>query len=208
MLEIKELTKKYDTVTAVDAVSFRIADLESVSIRGESGCGKSTLLALLAGLLTPDRGEILRDGKPLPGDPHRREIAQVFQDGLLWNHMTVEENILFGSPLKDSKERHRRVQELAERYGIGDLLGRYPDKISGGQARRAALARAFACEKKLILLDEPFSNLDKESRRKAMEATLALSKGKCAILLVTHSKEEAEAICTRHLRMEDGKLYE
>ncbi len=208
MLEIRNLTKKYGDHLAVDHVSFQIGNLERVSIRGESGCGKSTLLAMIAGLLPPDDGIITRDGKPLAEEPHLRGISQVFQEAHLWNHMTLEENILFGSAKKDREERQKLVYSLSEAFGISDLLKRYPDQVSGGQARRASLARAIACERSLILLDEPFSNLDKESRRIAMSKTKELLWGKCAILLVTHSEEEATTLCDRNLYMEDGKLYE
>ncbi len=206
MLEVKHLTKRYEDLDAVSDLSFSLKELERVSIQGESGCGKTTLLKMIAGLVLPDEGEILMDGKPLSDKPYLRQISMVFQDSLLWDHMTVEENILFGSPYKEKEKRRDQVAHLSEILGIGELLKRYPHQISGGQARRAAIARAIACEKKLLLLDEPFSNLDKEGRFRILEGVGKLCKGKCALLFVTHSRQEAEMLCDRHLFMEEGKF--
>lgn len=206
MLEIRHITKNYEEVCAVDDISFAVKDLERISIQGESGCGKSTLLGILAGLIMPDTGEVWMDGQKLPTEPHLRQMAMVFQDSTLWNHMTIQENILFGSPQKNRGKRRKMAEELADVFGIGGLLGRYPWQISGGQAKRAAIARAIACERKILLLDEPFSNLDKEGRFRTIEAVRELCAGKCAVLLVTHSAKEAEMLCERHLFMEEGKL--
>nr|MCR5033478.1 ATP-binding cassette domain-containing protein [Lachnospiraceae bacterium] len=164
MLEVKHLTKRYEQRDVVSDVSFFLGDAERVSIQGESGCGKTTLLQMLAGLILPDEGEILLNGEELPEEPYLRQVSMVFQDSLLWEHMTVEENILFGSPRKGKEERREQARTLSRALGIEELLHRYPHQVSGGQARRIALARAIACEKKILLLDEPFSNLDREGR--------------------------------------------
>lgn len=206
MLEVKHLTKQYEDRNAVSDLSFSLTDLERVSVQGESGCGKTTLLKMIAGLVMPDEGEILMDGKTLSEDPHLRQVSMVFQDSLLWDHMTIEENILFGSPYKEKGKRKEQAAYLADILEIGELLQRYPYQVSGGQARRAAIARAIACEKRLLLLDEPFSNLDKEARFRILEKVKKLCEGHSAILFVTHSRQEAEMLCERHLRMEEGKL--
>ncbi|MCR5032705.1 MAG: ATP-binding cassette domain-containing protein [Lachnospiraceae bacterium] len=206
MLEVKHLTKRYEQRDVVSDVSLILKERERVSIQGESGCGKTTLLQMLAGLILPDEGEILLEGEKLPEEPYQRQIAMVFQDSLLWEHMTVEENILFGSPRKGKEERKQQACTLSRALDIEELLHRYPSQISGGQARRVAIARAIACEKKILLLDEPFSNLDKEGRVRTLEAVWELTKGKCALLFVTHSRQEAETLCTRHLYMEEGIL--
>ena len=208
MLELINVTKKYNGICAVDQVSFTVKDLERVSIQGESGCGKSTLLGMIAGLIREDAGEIRMDGAKMPEEPHRRKVSMVFQDSTLWNHMTVQDNILFGSPVTDGKKRSEQAGRLAEAFGIADLLKRYPHQISGGQARRVAIARAIACEKELLLLDEPFSNLDREGRMRTLETVKELCAGKCAVLLVTHSPQEAQLFCERHLFMEEGKMRE
>ena len=206
MLEIKNLTKNYPGVCAVNDLSLVVNDLERVSVQGESGCGKSTLLGIIAGLIREDSGEILMNGEKMPGRPHLRKVSMVFQDSILWNHMTVKENILFGSPMKERKQRDIQAESLAEAFGIEDLLKRYPYQISGGQARRTAIARALACDRELLLLDEPFSNLDKDGRIRTIQIVKQLCERKCAVLLVTHSAQEAELLCDRHLFMEEGKL--
>ncbi len=206
MLELKHITKEYPEVTAVRDVSLTIGDTERVAIRGESGCGKSTLLGIIAGLILPDAGEVLRDGRKLSPEPHLRGVSMVFQNSTLWNHMTVRENILFGSPFRQKEEREEQVRSLAEELELTELLNRYPGQISGGQARRAAIARALACRRELLLLDEPFTNLDKEGKGRVLESVRRLCAGTCAVLLVTHKAQEAEALCERQLTMEEGEL--
>ncbi len=206
MIEIKGIVKEYDGIRVVDNVSFRIGEKEKISICGESGCGKTTLLNIIAGLTAADEGSILKDGSPLPIKPQERGISMVFQDSTLWNNMTVRENILFGSPYKDKKAREEQVFKLAEAFGIKELLDRYPYKISGGQARRVSIARALACERELLLLDEPFSNLDKEWKERTMMKTKELCGENCAVILVTHSDNEADFFCDTHLHMTEGRI--
>ena len=208
MLEIRDLCKNYPETCALDHVSFTLHDKECISIQGESGCGKTTLLNVIAGLTEPDSGEILLNGSKMPAEPHKRNVSMVFQDAVLFDHLSVRENILFGSPLKDRKERDCEALRLAEAFGISELLDRYPSQISGGQMRRAAIARAIACKKEILLLDEPFSNLDKDIRFKTLEKVRELCLGKCSIILVTHSEKEAELLSDRHLVMSEGHLYE
>lgn len=206
MLEVRGITKEYDSLRVLDNVSFILSEGEKLSIRGESGCGKTTLLMIIAGLTEASRGEILSDRAPMDELPHLRGVSMVFQESTLWNNMTVLENIIFGSPLKNSRERKEKAQHLAESFGIEELLSRYPYEISGGQARRASIVRALLAERKILLLDEPFSNLDKEWKEKTMERLKGLCAGKCSVLLVTHSEDEAEYFCDRHLFMEEGRV--
>ncbi len=206
MFDINGVTKEYPNVRALDNVSLHIDDREMISIRGESGCGKSTLLHVIAGLIAPDSGTITRNNEPLSDIPHRRGAAMVFQDSLLFGNMTVRENILFGCPHKDRARREESVRALAEAYGISGLLARYPHQISGGQARRAALARALACERELLLLDEPFTNLDRDLKENIIKCTRQFCEGRCAVLLVTHNEAEALHFCDRHLQMEEGRI--
>ena len=206
MIEINGIIKEYDGLRVVDNVTFCIGEKERISICGESGCGKSTLLNIIAGLTAADEGTILKDGRPLPERPQERGISMVFQDSTLWNNMTVRENILFGSPYKDKKARKEQVLKLAEAFGIEELLDRYPYKISGGQARRVAIARALACERELLLLDEPFSNLDKEWKERTIMKTKELCGENCAVILVTHSESEADLFCDTHLHMAEGRI--
>lgn len=206
MYEINKITKVYPGVRALDNVSLRIDEHEMISIRGESGCGKSTLLHVIAGLVRPDSGTVTKNGRALPDAPHKRGTAMAFQDSLLFPNMTVRENILFGCPHKEKELREMCLCRLSDAYGISGLLSRYPHQISGGQARRAALARALACERELLLLDEPFTNLDKELKEDVIRCTRRLCEGKCAVLLVTHSETEALMFCDRHLSMEEGRI--
>ena len=206
MFEINGVTKDYPSVRALDNVFLSIDDKEPVSIRGESGCGKSTLLHVIAGLVKPDSGTVTKNNEALPDAPHKRGIAMVFQESLLFPNMTVRENILFGCPHKEKEQREKCVRELAEAYGIAEVLTRYPHQISGGQARRAALARALACERELLLLDEPFTNLDKDLKENIIKSTWEFCEGRCAVLLVTHNEAEALAFCDRHLYMEEGRI--
>ncbi|MBR4718768.1 MAG: ATP-binding cassette domain-containing protein [Lachnospiraceae bacterium] len=206
MYDIIGLTKEYPSVKALDNVSLSINDKELISIRGESGCGKSTLLNVIAGLIAADSGTVMRNNEPLPYDLHKRGIAMVFQDSLLFNNMTVRDNILFGCPHKDKERREKTVRELSGAYGLDELLARYPYQISGGQARRVAIARALACERELLLLDEPFTNLDKDLKENTIKVTKGLCRDRCTVLLVTHSEAEAQDFCDRHLYMEEGRI--
>ena len=208
MLEVKNIKKEYRGFTALDDVSLCLGEKERVSIRGESGCGKSTLLMIIAGLTEADSGQILKNGKELPLVPHKRGMSMVFQDATLWNHMTVKENILFASPFNEKKVRDIQAEELSEAFGIENLLSRYPTQISGGQAKRAAIARALAAGREILLLDEPFSNLDKVWREKTVLKTKELTEGRCSVILVTHSSEEADLFCNTHYHMEEGKFVE
>ncbi len=206
MWEIRELSKSYGSVQAVRQVSFRIQEGQTVAVLGESGCGKSTLLGLIAGLLKPDQGSVVRDGKPLPARIYQRDIAMVFQEAALWNHMSVKENLLFGCPKKGKQERNRLAEEIAGELGIGELLERRPDEISGGQAKRAAAARAILSQRSLLLLDEPFTNLDPEMKSRTIQTVKKHCGEHCAILLVTHDIAEAEEFGARILRMKNGEL--
>ena len=206
MLEVRNLTKRFDRVTAVQDASLSLREHASAAILGKSGGGKSTFLRLLAGLLPSDSGSILRDGRALPHTPHLRGMAMTFQEPALWNHMTVRENILFGCPAKGRAERETLVEDLAADFGIVDLLGRRPYEISGGQAKRVALARSIACNRDILLLDEPFSNLDAAVKAQAMETVLRRCKGNCTLLLVTHDPVEAEFLCDECYHMEEGVL--
>ena len=168
-----------------------------LGIVGINGAGKSTLLKAITGIMIHTKGKVKCHGKIAA----LLELASGFD-----NDMTVRENILFGSPYKDRERRDKCVNELSAAYGIEDLLDRYPHRISGGQARRVAIARALACERELLLLDEPFTNLDKDLKDRVIKKTMELCKGRCAVLLVTHNEAEANEFCDRHLFMEEGRI--
>jgi len=205
-LELLGVSKTYGDVIAVDKVSLCIEEGERAAVLGSSGSGKSTLLHLIAGLLETDTGRVLFRGKDLDKRPFMRDVAMVFQEPALWNHMTIEKNIAFGCPVRGRRERSRYVGELAQKLGIAHLLKRYPGEISGGQARRAAIARALACQRKILLLDEAFINLDEETKKQTMDVVRLYCENASAVLWVTHDEEEAQSFCSTIYRMEKGKL--
>lgn len=172
-----------------------------MGIAGPSGQGKSTLLRLIAGLERPGFGQITIDGKIMTGNgtwvaPEDRRVGMVFQDYGLFPHMTVAQNIAYGLYRLPRRERHKQTRAMLELVHMPELAGRYPAQLSGGQQQRVALARALAPEPKLLLLDEPFSNLDTELKgaiRSELCAILAQTHTTC--ILVSHDMADLEAVC-------------
>ncbi|MGV7092170.1 ATP-binding cassette domain-containing protein [Siccibacter turicensis] len=199
----------FGTQTVLNQIDLRIPAGTVVALLGPSGCGKSTLLRLLAGLTRPASGTITF-GKRLVADagwampPEQRDIGMVFQDYALWPHMTVEQNVAF--PLKMRRvpraERDARVARALDRVGLSAFAGRKPAGLSGGQQQRVALARAIVAEPRVLLFDEPLSNLDSELRDALCRdmATLLRQLGITAVY-VTHDRREAEILadCIVHL---------
>lgn len=192
----------------LQAVDLALRPGELVGLLGPSGCGKTTLLRLIAGFERPDSGEILIDGRPVaqPGrllPPERRGVGMVFQDYALFPHLDAWANTCFG--LRAGADRSR-ASWLLELLGLGGLERRFPHELSGGQRQRLALARALAPEPAVVLLDEPFSNLDVEVRlRLRSELPEVLSRCGTSALLVTHDPEEALAVCDRVAVMDHGE---
>jgi len=213
LLEVKNLVKSFERGNpVVNDVSFQVAENEIFALLGPSGCGKTTTLRLIAGFEYPDKGTVSLDGKSLtePGlqvAPQLRGIGFVFQDYALFPHMTALQNVAFG--LRDLP-RHKRdvfAEEVLCRTGMGDFKDRNPSELSGGQQQRVALARAIAPKPKLILLDEPFSNLDamlRDSTRKEVRAIL--KKAGMSAVLVTHDQEEALSFADRIAVMNNGRI--
>ena len=202
-LEIRGLRKRYGSLPVLEGVDLTLPAGASLAILGPTGCGKSTLLRCLAGLEEPDGGTVRlgdrwlwREGLGLP--PAERGLSMVFQQPLLWPHLTVAENVAFAvSHLPAAEASHRAAWALAL-LEVAPLGRRHPAELSGGQARRVALARALAPQAPLLLLDEPLVNLDPDSRRAAQEALReALRQAPASLLLVTHDRGEAEALCDR-----------
>ncbi|MEK3881947.1 ABC transporter ATP-binding protein [Paenibacillus sp. PL2-23] len=185
---------------------------ETIGLLGGSGSGKSTLLRLIAGFENPKSGEIAINGRTMAGgyqfvQPERRNVGMVFQDYALFPHMTVAQNISFGLHGKSRHERASRVTEMLELVKLAGYGNRYPHELSGGQQQRVAFARALAPKPQLLLMDEPFSNLDAElkgSIRLELRALL-LSAGMTSIL-VTHDIEDAEVVCDRIVCMPELSL--
>lgn len=170
---IKDLSFKYKNAKDYQIKNFnlKIEKGEIVALLGPSGSGKSTILRLISGLEVPSMGEIIVENRTLYNkdifiEPEKRGIGMVFQDYALFPHMTVEKNVLFGVGNVDKKEKQRILDEVLELVDMKDFKKRYPHELSGGQQQRIAIARALAPKPSLILLDEPFSNLDANLRKK------------------------------------------
>jgi len=212
MIAVNQVTKYYGKTKALDSVSFELKHPESVVILGPSGSGKTTLLRLIAGLEIPDEGEIYIDGslvskKGWASVPHQREIGFVFQKSALWPHLTVAQNILFGLGNLPRKQRQQRLNKLLKRMHLSELRNRYPDEISGGEARLTAIARSLAPSPKYLLMDEPLINLDPELKQKMLAFIQETSlKNRSSLIYVTHDKEESEKISWRKLILREGKL--
>lgn len=183
-------------------------------IMGPSGAGKSTILNLLAGLLVPDRGSVVLDGevwfdraKQIDVPVHHRRLAYVFQGLGLFPHMTALRNVAYGMRDVPRADRHAKARALLVRLGVGALADRKPSTFSGGEAQRVALARALACSPKLVLLDEPFSALDRELRKQLTTLVRELA-GELAVpvIHVTHSLAEARLLADRVVQLEHGTI--
>src|SRR5205807_4842151 len=162
-VELRGVTKVYGATAAVQYVHLEARDGESLTLLGPSGCGKTTTLRIIAGLLAPDGGEVLLDGRPVHHLPaHRRETAMVFQSYALFPHMTVEENVAFGLRMRrvPEEERRVRVDEALRIVQLNGLGGRHPRALSGARHQRVGVARAVGTRPKVPLLGDPLSNLD------------------------------------------------
>ena len=200
--------------TVVDDLSLTLARGEIGCLVGASGCGKTTVLRAVAGFEPLQAGRIALDGVSVAGPegwwpPERRRVGMVFQDYALFPHLSVAANVAFGLRGMAREARDARVREMLERVGLGDLSGRYPHELSGGQQQRVALARALAPEPSVMLLDEPFSNLDIHTRgRLAGEVRDLLKASGTTALLVTHDQAEAFAIADRIGVMDHGRILQ
>ncbi len=212
MISLKQVSKSFGDVTAVNKVSLEVPAAGSLVILGPSGSGKTTLLRLIAGLEIPDEGEIYIDGKLASKsgwvkEPHLRGLGFVFQSSALWPHMTVAQNIMFGLYGSPSTEARRRLHELLQDMSLTELEHRYPHQISGGEARRVTLARTLAPKPKVLLLDEPLTNLDTDLKQNILTVfKRAVTQFQATIIYVTHDYKEAETISDHILIMNNGCL--
>jgi ABC-type sugar transport system ATPase subunit len=211
-IELQGLEKRFGEVEVLRDVSFTVGDGEIAALLGPSGCGKSTTLFILAGLYQPSGGKVLFDGASMAGvHPKDRNVGLVFQSYALYPHMTVRENI--GFPLVLQKvakaEIARRVAEVAELAGLSELLDRKPSQLSGGQQQRVAAARAIVKRPRLLLMDEPLSNLDLELRgRMRREIKRVQRETKITTIIVTHDQEEAMSLADRIYVMQGGQIQQ
>ena len=209
-VELKNLTKRWGDVVGADSINLDIHDAEFVAFLGPSGCGKTTTLLMVAGIYKPSDGEILFDSRLVNAvAPKDRNIGMVFQSYALYPHMTVFQNISY--PLKLQKasksEMQERSQRVADMMGIGHLMDRRPAMLSGGQQQRVALGRSLVKEPRLLLFDEPLSNLDARLRLsmrgeiKRLQVELGITS-----IYVTHDQVEAMTMADRVAVMKDGQL--
>ena len=201
MLEVRGVTVAFGERLVLHDASLTLADREIVALIGPSGSGKSTLLQVIAGLLQPDRGDVLLDGEVVTRLPtHRRNIGMVFQDEQLFPHRTVAQNIEFGLRMQRvaKPQRIERVDELLALVGLSGFGPRRVTNLSGGEAKRVALARTLAPAPRVVLLDEPLTGLDRDLHDQlAGDLATLLRAANTTALLVTHDRDEASAIADR-----------
>ena len=215
LLALQEITKTFPQngtdkrSTVLHGINLNLKQGGRIGITGASGSGKTTLLHLIAGLEEPDSGRILIDGKAVTDKgsiipPHKRGIGYVFQTSALWPHMTVEENIRY--PARNGKID---LDGFMDAFEISDIAKRYPSQISGGQARRAAIVRAFASGAKLILMDEPMSSLDSGLKTNILKVLAEhLERTQTGLVYVTHDEGELPYIAAQCYRIAGGGLCE
>ena len=211
-VELRNVSKSYKDVAAVKDVSLRIADREFIALLGPSGCGKTTTLRMLAGFIRPDEGRIFIDGKDVTDTPpERRPTGMVFQSYALWPHMTVGDNIAFGLRLR--KIDHARIRErtraMLDVVRLPGVETRYPSQLSGGQQQRVALARALVLGPKILLLDEPLSNLDAKLRVRMRDEIRRIQQElQITTVYVTHDQDEAMTMADRIAVMDRGVIQQ
>src|SRR3954464_8831327 len=209
-IELKEVTKKFGEVSAVNNVTFSVNDGELMALLGPSGGGKTTVLRMIAGLEMPTSGDVFIRGKRVNDlSVQQRNIGFVFQNYALFKNMTVFKNIAFGLTIKKWKrsERATRIRELVELFGLQGLEQRYPHQLSGGQRQRVAIARALAPKPSVLLLDEPFGAVDAKIRQELREWLVKLhTELNVTTIFVTHDQEEALEVANRIVIFSKGSL--
>lgn len=214
ILTVKNVSKAFTKgkVKALDSISCSLTNGKVLAIVGESGSGKTTLIRLIAGLEVLDSGEIyLKDNLVSSAtsftNPEHRNVGMVFQDYALFPHFTIYKNIAYG--ISKHKNKKDRISEVLELVGLSEFEHRYPHELSGGQQQRVALARALAPEPEILLLDEPFSNLDVILRKQLREDVLKILKNaNCTAIFVTHDIKDALAISDEIMVLKEGVLLQ
>lgn len=210
LLGVEGVTKRYGSVAALDNLSLQVSEGECLALLGPSGCGKTTLLNIVAGFIEPDAGDIKVAGTSIAAvPPHRRGMGMVFQDYALFPHLSVMENVEFGLRMRGrpAAERRREAEQALALVGLAQLGERGVQQLSGGQRQRVAVARALAIQPRLLLFDEPLSNLDaglRESMR--TEIRSLLTRTGITALFVTHDQAEAFAVADRIALLNRGRV--
>jgi iron(III) transport system ATP-binding protein len=211
-ISVQDLTKRFGPLAVVNGVNFTIEEGELFTLLGPSGCGKTTLLRPIAGFYAPDAGTVSFDGRVVNDvPPHQRGIGMVFQNYALWPHMTVFENVAYGLKLRKigRAEIAERIKAVLENVKLSGLHDRYPGQLSGGQQQRVALARALVLNPKILLLDEPLSNLDAKIRVQVRAEIRKLQKDLgITTVYVTHDQEEALTLSDRIAVFNQGRVFQ
>ncbi|CAM3530217.1 ABC transporter ATP-binding protein [Bordetella sputigena] len=209
-LVLNRLSKRYGDLTAVEDLSLSVERGEFISLLGPSGCGKTTTLQMIAGFVEPSGGSIVLDGKDVSRIPaNKRGLGMVFQNYALFPHMTAAENVSFGLEMQrvGKEERQARVAEALKLVGLSHLADRHPARMSGGQQQRVALARALVIRPRVLLLDEPLSNLDAKLREEMQLELRSIQRTVgTTTILVTHDQSEALALSDRIVVMNQGRV--
>ena len=214
-IEIQNLFKRFKKVVAINHIRLEVDKGEMLTLLGPSGCGKTTTLRCIAGLEKPDGGDIVIDGKPMLSqgfvEPSKRGIGMVFQNYAVWPHMKVYNNIVYGLKIQkmSRQQMKEKAQKVLELVGLSGLEDRYPAQLSGGQQQRVALARALVGNPKVLLLDEPLSNLDAKLREELrFEIKSLVRRMGITSVYVTHDQAEAMVISDRVAVMESGDIVQ
>src|SRR5210317_453765 len=214
-IEIQNLFKRFKNVVAINHIQLEVNKGEMLTLLGPSGCGKTTTLRCIAGLEKPDEGDIVIDGKPMLSQgfvqPSKRGIGMVFQNYAVWPHMKVYNNIVYGLKLQRLSRQSikEKAQKVLELVGLDGLEDRYPAQLSGGQQQRVALARALVGNPKVLLLDEPLSNLDAKLREELrFEIKSLVRRMGITSVYVTHDQAEAMVISDRVAVMDSGNVVQ
>lgn len=213
-LQVKQVFSDYQGQEVLKGLDLTVEKGEIVALLGPSGCGKTTLLRAIAGLQAISRGSITINDRVVADDScfitsEQRGVGMIFQDYALFPHLTVAENILFGVVTRDKSVRRARLQEMLSLVKLEGLAKRYPHELSGGQQQRVSIARALAYEPEVLLLDEPFSNIDAKVRREMMlEIRDILKKHNVSAVFVTHSKDEAFVFADKLALFNQGQIVQ
>lgn len=212
ILELKGISKKFDTQDVLKNVTFSVEKNEIFFILGPSGCGKTTLLRIITGFTSPDTGSISLAGKDITRvPPAKRNIGMVFQNYALWPHLNVWKNVSYGLEIKKFPPEiiKKKTEKVLEITKLTQFKKQFPPKLSGGQQQRVALARAIVTEPRVLLLDEPLSNLDTKLREEMREEIKRIQRETgITMVYVTHDQKEAMAMGTRIAVMNEGRLVQ